>query len=74
MVWYQSSLHIFGCSEYADVPQVERLKLDPKEGVIIDYGRKGYWLYDLEKMIANIFTTKVFVKLRSLTRVAELAD
>ena len=74
MVWYQSSLRIFGCSAYADVPKVERLKLDPKEGVIIDYGQKGYWLYDLEKMIANIFTTKVFVKLRSLTEVAELAD
>ena len=44
-----SSLCIFGCSAYAHVPEVERLKVDPKEGVIIDYGQKGYRLYGLEK-------------------------
>ena len=49
-----SFLRIFGCSAYAHVPKAERHKLDSKtrKCVLLGYGanRKGYHLYDLERM------------------------
>ena len=49
-----SFLRIFGCSAYAHVPKAERRKLDSKtrKCVLLGYGanRKGYRLYDLERM------------------------